>query len=245
LRTGNDLRDQADLASARSVTIGSWFSDCIGASGSLVVVGSWGSTSTKSELSPLTERSGTPALSSGIRFLGWSVSLSSVFFSYSPQNQIKIQVRPYTSTLLSLAPSFNNLHCWICVLSRHLLLVALCFFSHHPSFFLVFLLRLHQTLARRNHLPCFSPSVTSNPSAPQPSSLFLSFGYIKPSQRHKPSQRRFLNFLLRLRKKTEKKQTESTPLPCFSPSVTSKKTETKKKKTKEKGYKAVVSSRSF
>jgi hypothetical protein len=40
LGTGNDLRDQADLAAARSVTIGSWFSDCIGASGSLVVVGS-------------------------------------------------------------------------------------------------------------------------------------------------------------------------------------------------------------
>jgi hypothetical protein len=32
LRTGIDLRDQADLAPARSVTIGSWFSDCIGAS---------------------------------------------------------------------------------------------------------------------------------------------------------------------------------------------------------------------
>jgi hypothetical protein len=32
LRTGVDLRDQADLAPARSVTIGSWFSDCIGAS---------------------------------------------------------------------------------------------------------------------------------------------------------------------------------------------------------------------
>jgi hypothetical protein len=90
LRTGNDLRDHVDLTSARSVTIESWFSDCIGASGSLVVVGSWGSTSTKSELSPLTERSGTPALSSGIRFPGWSVSLSSVFFSYSPQNHIKI-----------------------------------------------------------------------------------------------------------------------------------------------------------
>ena len=40
LRTGNDLRDQADLASTRSVTTGSWFSDCIGASDSLVVVGS-------------------------------------------------------------------------------------------------------------------------------------------------------------------------------------------------------------
>jgi hypothetical protein len=111
------------------------------------------------------------------------------------------------------------------------------FFSHHPSFFLVFLLRLHQTLARCNHLPCFYPSVTSNPSAPQPSSLFLSFGYIKPSQHHKPSQRRFLIFLLRLRKKTEKKQTESTPLPCFSPSVTSKKTETKKRKRRRKDTK--------
>jgi hypothetical protein len=81
-----------------------------------------------------------------------------------------------------------------------------CVFSHHPSFFLVFLLRLHQTLACRNHLPCFSPSVTSNPSAPQPSSLFFSFGYIKLSQRHKPSQRRFVVFLLRLRKKTETKE---------------------------------------
>jgi hypothetical protein len=59
LRTGNDLRDQADLASARSVTTGSWFSDCIGTSGLLVVVGSQGSSSAKSELSLLTERSGT------------------------------------------------------------------------------------------------------------------------------------------------------------------------------------------
>jgi hypothetical protein len=84
-----------------------------------------------------------------------------------------------------------------------------CVFSHHPSFFLVFLLRLHQTLARCNHLPCFSPSGTSNPSAPQPSSLFLSFGYIKLSQRHKPSQRRFLIFLLRLRQKKQKKNKPS------------------------------------
>jgi hypothetical protein len=63
LRTGNDLRDQADLASARSVTTGSWFSDCIGASGLLVVVGSQGSSSAKSELSLLAERSGTSASS--------------------------------------------------------------------------------------------------------------------------------------------------------------------------------------
>jgi hypothetical protein len=65
LRTGNDLRDQADLASVRSVTTGSWFSDCIGASGLLVVVGSQGSSSAKSELSLLAERSGTSATSSG------------------------------------------------------------------------------------------------------------------------------------------------------------------------------------
>jgi hypothetical protein len=32
LRIGIDLRDQANLAPARWVTIGSWFSDCIGAS---------------------------------------------------------------------------------------------------------------------------------------------------------------------------------------------------------------------
>jgi hypothetical protein len=41
---------------------------------------------------------------------------------------------------------------------------------------------------------------------PQPSSLFLSFGYIKPSQRHKPSQHRFLVFLLRLRQKKQKQK---------------------------------------
>jgi hypothetical protein len=82
-----------------------------------------------------------------------------------------------------------------------------CVFFSPSFFFLVFLLRLYQTLARRNHLPCFSPSVTSNPSASQPSSLFLSFGYIKPIQRHKPSQHRFLVFLFRLRqKKTETKK---------------------------------------
>jgi hypothetical protein len=40
LRTGIDLRDQADLAPARLVTIGSWFSVCISASSLLVVVGS-------------------------------------------------------------------------------------------------------------------------------------------------------------------------------------------------------------
>ena len=70
LRTGNDLRDQADLASARLLTTESWFSDCIGGSGLLVVVGSQGSSSAKSELSLLAERSGTSATSIGIRFPG-------------------------------------------------------------------------------------------------------------------------------------------------------------------------------
>jgi hypothetical protein len=40
LHTRIDLRDHADLAPARLVTIRSWFSDCIGASGLLIVVGS-------------------------------------------------------------------------------------------------------------------------------------------------------------------------------------------------------------
>jgi hypothetical protein len=96
------------------------------------------------------------------------------------------------------------------VLSRHLLLVALCFFS--PSFFfLVFLLRLHQTLARRNHLPCFSPrlhqtlarrnhlpcfspSVTSNrfnaTNRVNAASLFFSFGYVKKKTETKKEKKK-------------------------------------------------------
>jgi hypothetical protein len=109
-----------------------------------------------------------------------------------------------------------------------------CVFSHHPSFFLIFLLRLHQTLARRNHLPCFSPSVTSKPSAPQPSSLFLSFGYIKPSQRHKPSQRCFLIFLLRLRQKKQKKVNRVNAASLFFSFGYVKKTETKKENEGER-----------
>jgi hypothetical protein len=88
-----------------------------------------------------------------------------------------------------------------------------CVFSHHPCFFLFFLLRLHQTLARRNHLPCFSPSVTSNrvnsTNRVNVASLFFSFGYIKKNRKkNKPSQRRFLVFLLRLRKKKQKQKKE-------------------------------------
>jgi hypothetical protein len=75
------------------------------------------------------------------------------------------------------------------VLSRHLLLVALCYSTI-------------QTLARRHHIP-FDHATNQVNAA----SLFFSFGYVK---------------------KTEKKQTESTPLPCFSPSVMSKKKRNKK-----------------
>jgi hypothetical protein len=141
------------------------------------------------------------------------------------------------------------------VLSRHLLLVALCFF-HHPSFF--------------HH---------SNPSAPPPSpvssrhnqvnvaSLFFSpsvtLKKIKTkkrstcpvSSRHKLSQCRFLVFLLRLHKKTETKKDRHLPFDHATNRVNAaslffsfgyvKKHKQKKKKTKEKGYKAVVSSRSF
>jgi predicted ABC-type exoprotein transport system permease subunit len=91
------------------------------------------------------------------------------------------------------------------VLSRHLLLVALCYSTI-------------QTLARCHHIPFDHATNRVNAA-----SLFFSFGYVKKQKKNKPSQRRFLDFLLRLRKKTE----------------------TKKKKTKEKGYKAVVSSRLF
>jgi hypothetical protein len=76
------------------------------------------------------------------------------------------------------------------VLSRHLLLVALCYSTI-------------QTLARRHHIPFDHATNRVNAA-----SLFFSFGYVK---------------------NRKNKQTESTLLPCFSPSVTSKKTETKKK----------------
>jgi hypothetical protein len=138
---------------------------------------------------------------------------------------------------------------------------VICCWSH-CVFFTILLSSTIQTLSRRHHLPFdhatnrvnvaslfFSPSVTLKKQKRKKRSTS------PVSSRHKPSQRRFLVFLLRLRqKKTETKkidifrlittQTESTPLPCFSPSVTSKK-QKQKKKTKEKGYKAVVSSRSF
>jgi hypothetical protein len=91
------------------------------------------------------------------------------------------------------------------VLSRHLLLVALCYSTI-------------QTLARRHHIPFDHATNRVNAA-----SLFFSFGYVKN------------------RKKTNRVNAAS----LFFSFGYVKKTETKKKKTKEKGYKAVVSSRSF
>jgi hypothetical protein len=65
-----------------------------------------------------------------------------------------------------------------------------------------------QTLARRHHI--LFDHTTNRVNA---ASLFFSFGYVK---------------------KTEKKQTESTPLSCFSPSVTSKKQKQKKENEGER-----------
>jgi hypothetical protein len=76
------------------------------------------------------------------------------------------------------------------VLSRHLLLVALCYSTI-------------QTLARRHHIPFDHATNRVNAA-----SLFFSFGYVKKTEKNKPSQRRFLVFLLRLRKKTETKKTK-------------------------------------
>jgi hypothetical protein len=139
---------------------------------------------------------------------------------------------------------------------------VICCWSH-CVFFTILLSSTIQTLARRHHLPFdhatnrvnvaslfFSPSVTLKKTEMKKkdrhlpfhhatnrvnvASLFFSFGYVKKQKQKKIDIFRLIT-----------PQTESTPLPCFSPSVTSKKNKNKKKKTKEKGYKAVVLSRSF
>jgi hypothetical protein len=74
------------------------------------------------------------------------------------------------------------------VLSRHLLLVALCYSTI-------------QTLVRRHHISFDHATNRVNAA-----SLFFSFSYVKKTEKNKPSQRRFLVFLLRLRKKTETKK---------------------------------------
>jgi hypothetical protein len=79
------------------------------------------------------------------------------------------------------------------VLSRHLLLVALCYSTI-------------QTLARRHHIPFDHATNRVNAA-----SLFFYFGYVK---------------------KTEKNRVNAASF--FSPSVTSKKIETKKRKRRRK-----------
>jgi hypothetical protein len=75
------------------------------------------------------------------------------------------------------------------VLSPQLLLIALCYSTI-------------QTLAHRHHIPFDHATNRVNAA-----SLFFSFGYVKKKQKkNNPSQRRFLVFLLRLRKKTETKK---------------------------------------
>jgi hypothetical protein len=91
------------------------------------------------------------------------------------------------------------------VLSRHLLLVALCYSTI-------------QTLARRHHIPFDHATNRVNAS-----SLFFSFGYVKKQ------------------KKTNRVNAAS----LFFSFGHVKKKQKQKKKTKEKGYKAVVSFRSF
>jgi hypothetical protein len=76
-----------------------------------------------------------------------------------------------------------------------------------------------QTLARRHHIPFDHATNRVNAA-----SLFFSFGYVK---------------------KQKKKTNRVNAASLFFSFGYIKKTETKKKKTKEKGYKAVVSSRSF
>jgi hypothetical protein len=93
----------------------------------------------------------------------------------------------------------------------------------HCVFFTILHSSTIQTLARRHHLPFDHATNRVNAA-----SLFFSFGYVKKTETKK-----------------KKKKTESTPLPCFSPSVTSKKTEKKKTKEATSENKAVVSSQSF
>jgi hypothetical protein len=89
------------------------------------------------------------------------------------------------------------------------------FYHSNPSATTISRLITPQT--ESTSFPCFSPSVTS-----------------KKTEKTNRVNGRFLVFLLRLRKKTEKKQTESTAASLFFSFGYVKKTETKKKKTKEK-----------
>jgi hypothetical protein len=64
------------------------------------------------------------------------------------------------------------------VLARHLLLVALCFFT-------ILLSSTIQTLARRHHLPFDHATNRVNAA-----SLFFSFGYVKKQKQKKEKKKR-------------------------------------------------------
>jgi hypothetical protein len=64
------------------------------------------------------------------------------------------------------------------VLSRHLLLVALCFFT-------ILLSSTIQTLARRHHLPFDHATNRVNAA-----SLFFSFGYVKKTETKKKKRKK-------------------------------------------------------
>jgi hypothetical protein len=121
-------------------------------------------------------------------------------------------------------------------------------------FFTILLSSTIQTLARRHHLPFdhvtnrvnvaslfFSPSVTLKKQKRKKRSRSL------VSSRHKPSQRRFLVFLLRLRKKTESKKDRHLPFDHATNRVNAaslffsfgyvKKIETKKRQRRRKDTK--------
>jgi hypothetical protein len=65
-----------------------------------------------------------------------------------------------------------------CVLARHLLLVALCFFT-------ILLSSTIQTLARRHHLPFDHATNRVNAA-----SLFFSFGYVKKNKNKKKEKKK-------------------------------------------------------
>jgi hypothetical protein len=86
-------------------------------------------------------------------------------------------------------------------------------FFHHSNPSAATISRLITPQTESTLFPCFSPSVTS-----------------KKTEKTNRVNGRFLDFLLRLRKKNRKKNKPSQrPLPCFSPSVTSKKKQKQKK----------------
>jgi hypothetical protein len=169
LRTGIDLRDQADLASARSVTIRSWFSDCIGTS----------SLARRSQIVRVASHQ-IEVISTHwkirnfasikwyqlFRFIGEFYLVFSP--SYSPQKNptnIYFQVRSFPQQPFGLAHSFNMCLCWICVLTRSIVAGYLCFLSFVPSFLVTLVsspllihppprVHIHRAAVSRSPHPC-------------------------------------------------------------------------------------------